>query len=379
MVRVLIQGWRCLPHSYALVNTFQCLELLRRPELALLHEDRPFYDPLWRTTRGLLEPQQEQLIRSIPAPDPAQPADVTYRIDYPYNFGRSTTPRTIVFGTAECRTIWPDMMLGRVEPKRAFAESGAQIVTPSNWSRQGFIDSGADPDRITVIPHGFDPAIFHPATAEKRAELRRQFNSADSFVFLHLGAMTGNKNVPLLLRAFAVVAERYPHAKLVLKGLNSLYPSQKMVTAALASLPQELRTTIENRVAFVGAAVSMSAVAGLYQMADAYVSPYAAEAFNMPVLEAAACGLPVICTAGGPTDEFTSPQFALPVAAQLIPVQDRPLGVLLSADLGSLVTQMCRVIEDSSFAAGARSIAPAYVAERFTWKHVVDQLMKLLV
>ena len=46
------------------------------------------------------------------------------------------------------------------------------------------------------------------------------------------------------------------------------------------------------------------------QAADVYVSPYHAEGFNLPVLEAVACGIPVVVSAGGSTEDFTHPAFA---------------------------------------------------------------------
>ena len=48
-------------------------------------------------------------------------------------------------------------------------------------------------------------------------------------------------------------------------------------------------------------------MAALYRACDVLVHPYRGEGFAMPVLEAMACGLPVIDTAGGPTDEFCPP------------------------------------------------------------------------
>ena len=49
-------------------------------------------------------------------------------------------------------------------------------------------------------------------------------------------------------------------------------------------------------------------IAALYRASDVLVHPYRGEGFAMPVLEAMASGLPVIHTAGGPTDEFCPPQ-----------------------------------------------------------------------
>src|SRR6266545_5101319 len=57
--RILIEGWRFLPHSYAVVNAFQILELLRRPGIELYHHDQPYYNAMWRKTVGLFSPAAE--------------------------------------------------------------------------------------------------------------------------------------------------------------------------------------------------------------------------------------------------------------------------------------------------------------------------------
>ena len=43
---LIVEGWRAIPHSYAIVNTFQCLEFLKEPNLTLRHVDLPFYAPV---------------------------------------------------------------------------------------------------------------------------------------------------------------------------------------------------------------------------------------------------------------------------------------------------------------------------------------------
>src|SRR5690606_26966799 len=60
---------------------------------------------------------------------------------------------------------------------------------------------------------------------------------------------------------------------------------------------------------------------GLYRACDAFVSPYRGEGFSLPTLEAMACSLPVIVTAGGATDDFVDEE-----NGWLIPAEPRSLG-----------------------------------------------------
>jgi glycosyltransferase involved in cell wall biosynthesis len=112
------------------------------------------------------------------------------------------------------------------------------------------------------------------------------------------------------------------------------------------------------------------------QAADLYVSPYRAEGFNLPVLEAAACGIPVICTRGGPTDDFISDEFALRIDSELEPGPDG--GIMLSPDLAHLTELVTQAISDPEFRHRAAAAGPRWVSERYTWRHAADQVLSLL-
>src|SRR6202035_957998 len=96
---------------------------------------------------------------------------------------------------------------------------------------------------------------------------------------------------------------------------------------------------------------SMKAMAEMYQLADAYVSPYRAEGFNMPVLEAAACGLPVICTAGGSTDDFVTDGFAGRIESKKMSVGIKGglEAMRLEPNVDHLIALMISAIEDHSW------------------------------
>jgi hypothetical protein len=83
MKTVIIEGWRYIPHSYAMVNQHLCLELLKRPDIRLFHRDVRYFMPTWRPTPNLWSPEDEAKLRSIPAPSPGMRADAMLRIGFP--------------------------------------------------------------------------------------------------------------------------------------------------------------------------------------------------------------------------------------------------------------------------------------------------------
>jgi len=119
----------------------------------------------------------------------------------------------------------------------------------------------------------------------------------------------------------------------------------------------------------------MQQMAMLYRVADAYVTPYRGEGFNMPVLEAAASGVPVICTAGGSTDDFVDDSFALKIRSRLtsISIGDK-VGDCLEPDVDHLTDLMCDVIDRSEWRRSAAAAGPRHAAARYNW-NLVSQLL----
>jgi glycosyltransferase involved in cell wall biosynthesis len=262
----------------------------------------------------------------------------------------------------------------------AHAASPATLITPSEWSRQGLVRSGAGPGRIRVVPHGVDTDTYRPLDREARAAARTRLGWRDDFVFLNVGAMTENKGVPQLLQAFARLRQRVPQARLVLKGSDAVFDSRRFLREALLnSLGDAERESVAARVNYFGQPLGCETMARLYQAADAYVSPYLAEGFNLPVLEAMACGLPVLCTAGGPTDDFVDASFALRIESDLSPFrlwEEEVLALVPRED--HLAGLMERITEDEPFRLQAREAGPAWARERYTWSRVVDRLLEVL-
>src|SRR5260370_33841459 len=102
---LIVEGWRFVAHSYAMVNQWQLLALLRRPDIAVKVADLPFYRKRWQPQDGLFSPTDEQALRSLEIAGPEEGADVTLRISIPFDFSPSRSERTVVFGTSEAQVL----------------------------------------------------------------------------------------------------------------------------------------------------------------------------------------------------------------------------------------------------------------------------------
>lgn len=379
MAKIIVEGWRFLPHSFATVNQFILLELLRHGRHELYHRDVPYWNTQWKPVAGLLDKAAEQLLRQIPSPLQGMQADVTLRTGCPFDLSRSDSQRTVVFATCEFGRLSNEVLADAESLGRPLGD-GVSIFTPSRWSCEGLVRSGIDAGRVDIVPHGIDPGIFHPPSGEERQALRKRFGWDGHFIFLHIGAMTPNKGIPAILRALSKMSGMYDSVRLVLKGLDSLYASTAALTTCLEGLPVETHADIRSRVAYTSGDKSYSEIADMYKAADAYVAPYLGEGFNLPVLEASACGLPVVCTGGGSTDDFTTSDFCKRIRSRRVVKGDQeiPDMVFLQPEQEHLLAQMQAVVQDERWREQARVAGPEYVLKNYTWETVIDDLQKVM-
>lgn len=375
---LLIEGWRFISHSFALVAQSQCVSLLQRDDVDLRFADLPYYRDTWRSARGILPTDQEAIMAELRAPEFDFMPDATYtmRPERP-DFSAPRSGRRFVFGVAEYRVLKTQNRSGL----RSGTEvpEAVSVLTPSKWPALAYERFGIPRERIHVVPLGIDPRVFRPDAAARNAT-REGLGRQDAFIYLSVGAMTWNKGLDVLLRAFAPIAQTQQDAVLLLKGADALYDSQNLARRALDLLPARARSAVAAKLVYVGGQYPSTWMADLLRAADTYVSPYRAEGFNMPVLEAAACGTPVICTAGGATDEFTEEPFARRIRSspRQVKLSAVDVGDYLEPDVDHLVELMRQAYRERDDAARPGATGVAHIAKNFSWQSVTDRLIDVL-
>jgi glycosyltransferase involved in cell wall biosynthesis len=142
----------------------------------------------------------------------------------------------------------------------------------------------ADPSRIYTVYNAIDPTRFHFIEDAGQLEaVRQKYQLPDKYV-LWVGQIESRKNVKRLLQAFAQVARELPH-RLVIAG------EQRWSTQG--ELADVDRLGIRDRLQMLGW-VSHEDLPAIYRMAELFAFPSLYEGFGIPLVEAMACGCPVL-------------------------------------------------------------------------------------
>jgi len=291
--------------------------------------------------------------------------DLTIRHQWPPDFRRPSCGKLAVIVPWEYGAV-PRVWVEQIE------RNVDELWVPSRFVRDVFVRAGVSVHRVAVIPNGVDPKVFTP---EGRI-LRPQ--GARNSLFLFVGGAILRKGVDLLLEAYKAAFDPGEDVSLILamSGAAGAYQHNSL-------LPQVQRAANDPRFPHVQPLLDSfddATLASLYRGCDAFVLPYRGEGFGMPLLEAMACGKPVITTARGPSTDFCSDKTAYLVSAreEEVPEEPPPLGPLsgpftwFEPDFAEL-TRALRHVYENRDAAGQRGAAAAKrVRQGFSWASVTS-------
>ncbi len=190
--------------------------------------------------------------------------------------------------------------------KQAVAHAQA-LVCPSEYTAGKLSDIFNPKCPIVVARHGIDLGLFCPSSPDIAVEDKELLESPgiSRRYILHVGTLEPRKNIPLLIKAFDVIAERDKEISLLLAGGNGwrMGGIDKAIGAAKNA----------QRIKKLGY-VSDRQVAALLRRAAAVCYPSAEEGFGLPAAEAMACGAPLVTTEDSAMAEMVGK------AALLVPV-----------------------------------------------------------
>jgi glycosyltransferase involved in cell wall biosynthesis len=208
--------------------------------------------------------------------------------------------------------------------------------------------------RVTVIRNGVDPVLLSPGPAQP--DVRRELGADPTApIVLSLCRLDPRKGVEQLIRAVAALPGDLAGTQLAVVGAgdpDGRYASQ------LRALGAEL---LGARVRFLG---PRHDVAALLRAADVLVQASSREALGLSVLEAQACGTPVVAYPAEGTSEI---------------VRDGETGLLARQDdVAHLSACIGRVLTDAGLRAHLVCAARAQVVARFTLNEQVDHQVRIL-
>ncbi|MDK3256131.1 glycosyltransferase family 4 protein [Blastococcus capsensis] len=184
--------------------------------------------------------------------------------------------------------------------------AAARCIVPSRATLEELVRvAGAVPGQVDVAHHGVDPATFHlPAEADVRRAREELGLRAGSYLAF-LGTIEPRKNVPALVAGWCrAVSDRADPPALVIAGARGW---DTTVDRAVAAVPDHLEVRLPGY-------LPLDQLAGFLGGAELVAYPSTAEGFGLPVLEAMACGAPVVTTTslalpeiGGDAVEYTQP------------------------------------------------------------------------
>ncbi|RLI46533.1 hypothetical protein DRO69_02815 [Candidatus Bathyarchaeota archaeon] len=250
------------------------------------------------------------------------------------------------------------------------------IATPSQYGKKVMVEHGIPEDRILVVPHGVDTRIFRPFEA--------RFEGFDDFFIYGMVARNNlRKEFPVVIRAFAQLPDEVKESSLLYLHTS---PVEENITLT-GSVRGWNINILTAKYGLIGKVLLPSdadkwwgvpehELAQIYNALDVYCHASSGEGFGLPVLEAMACGKPVIASNNTAIPEIVGD------AGILVPCHEEDIETaegftVATTKIKPFSDAMAKLYYDENL---RRTLSQRALerAKQFTWKRAIDLIEKAI-
>jgi len=251
---------------------------------------------------------------------------------------------------------------------------GANLIATPTRTGKEVLSRFIPEDFIEVVPHGVDRRIYRPMEPKPKPPEWK-----DYFVYGFVGKNQFRKDIPALIEAFAGLSPEVKERSILYLHTTKISTAGEVVHWPIDWLVA--KHGLQGRV-FVPEFVSMwqgedeEGMARLYNSMDCYVHASWSEGFGLPILEAMACGVPVVASKNTSIPELVSDAGIL-VDCDPEPYYTREGWVLHKTSIRALREAMDEVFRNEELRATLRERGLERARE-FTWKRACETMAEVL-
>lgn len=243
------------------------------------------------------------------------------------------------------QVLYHDLTMKRIKRR---ADS---IITISDFSQREIIDLyGVKPEKLAVVHLAYDRSAYcqvgdNDDTALSGYKIKKPY-------VLYVGRLEKKKNIGNLVSAFVLAKMKHPDLKLVLSGIvgNDFSAIKDIIS----------KNKLEKEIIITGY-VPEKDLPALFRQAEAFMFVTLYEGFGLPIIQAMACGTPVIISNQDPHRE---------VAGEAAALAD-------SKDIKDIYSQLDKILSDPQYKAGLIE-AGLKRARNFSWRQSAEQVFEII-
>jgi glycosyltransferase involved in cell wall biosynthesis len=270
-------------HSLAIVTRKMCLELIKNKDFSISIVPIDKFNPANKINKEELLSLKPHINKEL------KKCDIEVRHTYPpiLMWPSEKNTKVVFIQPWEYNRI-------PMEWKSLFQDFADLVVTPSTWVANIYAHAGIDPDKIKVVPNGYDPKVFNKNYTESSILDKNRFNV--TFV----GNAQYRKGADLVLQAWHRSFVRADNAVLLVKDNPQIYGDSNL----LENIIQMQYKSDCTKIIYNNDTLSEEEMAAVYKNTSILLHPYRGEGFGMHIQEAMACGAFPLVTGVGASNDF---------------------------------------------------------------------------